>query len=289
MSLSRQKLKEYAAQLKISDIGVCTADDGQDLAPYLEGRRAPFCADAQRRLSPKLLLQDAKTVIMCVFNYYAGEQENANLSRYVWGRDYHTVIHEKLNALCAQIKSDEPGVETVIFADRSPLCDKYLAYRAGLGFWGENSLLIHPSFGSYIFLGGVVSNLELPTDRPLEGRCAGCHACRCACPAGAITDEGVDGFACVSYLTQKKGELSPVQEAVIRNAGKAWGCDICSEVCPHNAKPILTDIEEFRCGLHVHLARETAADEHEWQRLCADKAYTWRGRTVLMRNLDVLR
>lgn len=289
MSLSRQKLKEYAAQLKISDIGVCAADDGQDLALYLEGRRAPFCADVRHRLSPGLLLQDAKTVIMCVFNYYAGEQENANLSRYVWGKDYHTVVNEKLNALCARIKRDEPGVESVVFSDSSPLCDKNLAYRAGLGFWGKNSLLIHPVFGSYIFIGGIVTNLELCTDQPLEGRCAGCHACRRACPAGAITDEGVDGFACVSYLTQKKGELSPEQKAMIRGAGKAWGCDICSEVCPHNTKPILTDIEEFRCGLNACLERKMLANPDEWQRMCAGKAYTWRGRTVLMRNLDLLR
>lgn len=283
MSCAREELNKYASQLKISDVGICAAEELPQLRHYLKGRTAPFCAPLEQRLSPSSLLRGAKSIIMCAFAYYAGERADSNISKYVWGLDYHLVIHEKLKALCDFVKNDFPDFQGAPFADTSPMCDKYLAYLAGLGFWGENSLLIHPVFGSYFFIGGIVTNLELSPDQPLDMHCARCHACWAACPAGALGENGVDGFACASYLSQKKGSLSEKQQRTLQRSGKVWGCDICSEVCPHNSNVGITDIVEFRENLIFRLTREMVNRPEQY----ANRAYAWRGKETLLRNIEL--
>lgn len=289
MNSIEQKIKAYAKRILISDIGVCKAREFSELEEVLASRPAPFCRPAKERISPFLLLSCAKSIIMCIFNYYAGENEGANLSKYVWGKDYHLVVTEKLTKLCDFLKKEVPDFKGVPFVDTSPMCDKYLAYQAGLGFFGNNGLLINPKFGSYVFIGGIVTNLELTPSVPLENVCLGCGACIRACPAGAIGKNGVDGFRCASYIAQKKGELLPEEKDCLKKTGKVWGCDICSEVCPHNASPIYTQIKEFATNLTYSIDKEQTLNEAEFKSKFSDKAFSWRGAKIIRRNLQCIK
>ena len=293
MTNIKQKLHTYAKSLNISDIGVCDAREYTELLPRLM-RQIPFAVSADKRISPSQLLDGAKSVIMCAFNYYTGDSNdtsgnaNANLARYARGKDYHNVVTAKLDALAAAIQADYPDMKAAAFCDNSPMCDKYLAYLAGLGFWGRNSLLIHPVFGSYTFIGGIITDLYIEADMPLEQKnCSGCgnfERARCAatCPAKAITADGVDAFACVSRLTQKKGTLTECETAAIQQCGNVWGCDICADVCPHNAGVPVTDINEFLNNLIYTLDKDTLLDTD-----LTGRAFAWRGKDVLMRNIEL--
>ena len=282
----RKKLDEYAKKLKISDIGVCEARIYDELCDVLDKYDTPFTAPTQRRISPFEFVKNARSVIMCVFNYYTEGDDDCNLSRYVWGCDYHEVVKDKLEKLCTLLKDDFGDFEHYIFCDDSPLCDKHLAYLAGLGFVGKNHLLIHPKYGSYVFIGGIVSELELPFDKPLQNLCMDCGLCQQKCPAHAF-DNGFDAHLCASYIMQKKGELSAKEKQIIKLAHKAWGCDECSLACPHNAHPIVTDIEQF-CIKSRNIDDKSISDDESFLNFSKGRAFAWRGRAVLARNLDVL-
>lgn len=278
-------LLKYAAELKISDTGVCKARVYDELGAILTAYKTPFTAAAEKRISPFDHVPNASSVIMCVFNYYMGSHEG-NLSKYVYGTDYHTVIRAKLSALCDRLEGHFGAFSRYIFCDTSPLCDKYLAYLSGLGFFGDNHLLIHPVYGSYIFIGGIVTDLELEYNEPLGRECAHCGKCAEMCPGG-VFDGGFDIFKCASYLQQKKGELSEQQKEIIRRCGNVWGCDVCSDVCTHNKNVPVTDIDEFKV-ISSDLPRTELENFGSENSASYNRAFTWRGRRILERNLDIL-
>jgi len=283
----KQKLHTYAKSLSISDIGVCDAREYTELLPRLD-KETPFSALPSKRISPSQMLDGAKSIIMCVFNYYAGEKEDANISKYARGMDYHKVVPSKLDALIAAMWADYPNMKAVAFCDNSPMCDKYLAYLAGLGFWGRNSLLIHPTFGSYTVIGGIITDMYIEADTPMEQQtCSGCggfeHArCVQACPAKAIGQDGIDAFKCISLCMQKKTVPSEEMLAAIRQCGNAWGCDICADVCPHNEHVPLTEISEFSQDLIYTLDKDTLPNMD-----ITARSFAWRGKDILMRNIDI--
>lgn len=282
----KEKIKQYAKQLNISDTGICRARVYTELSDILVRYETPYVPPVQKRLSPFEFVPDAKSVIMCAFNYFSGSG-TGNISKYARGADYHRVIKGKLERLCGRIK-EELGREFshFIFCDNSPLCDKYLAYLSGLGVFGENRLLIHPVYGSYIFLGGIVTNLELDEDKPLSGGCAKCGKCAAACPGDAIAC-GFDASRCASYLLQKKGALSSAEREIVRRCGMVWGCDICIDVCPHNKNVPATDIEEF-CAKIYSLEKEQLLSGKDFKNNFKDSAFSWRGREVLLRNIEII-
>lgn len=283
MSNIREQLSEYAKSLHISDIGICEARVYDELFPRLAGP-IPFSAMPEERISPFDIMPDAKSIIMCVFSYYSGNHPG-NIAKYARGKDYHKVVPAKLNAMVELLKPSYPDMQSYIFCDNSPMCDKHLAYLAGLGFWGKNSLLIHPIFGSYIFIGGIITDVEIPTDKPLNhAYCSDCGKCAALCPAGAISGNGIDGFACVSHLTQKRGVLKPCEVKAVKGSGSAWGCDICADVCPHNAHAAVTGLTEFKDDLIYSISTQALADKQ----LYAHKAFAWRGEAVLRRNLEII-
>lgn len=281
----KEKLKQYAKELKISDIGVCAARVYPELCDILSSYDTPFTAPPEQRVSPFDFVPGAKSIIMCAFNYFSGRAPG-NVSKYARGMDYHTVVREKLAALCTRLEADIGAFAHYIFCDTSPLCDKYLAYQAGLGIFGRNHLLIHPVYGSYIFLGGVVTDLPLAADAPLQGGCTGCGRCAAACPGQAFA-HGFDAALCASYLLQKKGALSEEEQAVVKRAGMAWGCDICSDVCPHNVSVPVTDIEEFRPTLY-DLRPDGLRADAAFRTEYGGHAFAWRGRKTLLRNAEIV-
>lgn len=281
----KEKLKQYAKELHISAIGVCEARVYPELYDILASYDTPFTAPPEQRVSPFAFVPGARSVIMCAFNYFCGRTPG-NVSKYARGTDYHTVVRDKLSALCARLEADAGAFERYIFCDTSPLCDKYLAYQAGLGVFGRSHLLIHPVYGSYIFLGGIVTDLPLAADAPLEGGCAGCGRCAAACPGRAF-EYGFDAARCASYLLQKKGALSEEEQAVVERAGMAWGCDVCSDVCPHNQSVPITDIDEFRPTLY-DLRPDNLRSDADFRTEYGGHAFAWRGRKTLLRNAEIV-
>lgn len=227
------------------------------------------------------------SAVVCLFPYYM-RFEKGNLSRYAAVRDYHAVCLDYLQRL-QQAAGLPCPVEK--FADISPYCDVELAWRAGLGVIGKNGLLINQAYGSYVFIGYLVlDGVFLEPDKPLPGGCAGCNACVRACPGNALGQNGIAVERCLSAITQKKGELTAEETGALRRGGLIWGCDRCSEVCPHNRGVRETPLPEFREEIKPFLRPEEleGLSEREFRKKFSDRAYTWRGKKVLVRNLDIL-
>lgn len=241
-------------------------------------------------LRPKLLNcralsrlpEGAKTVIAAVFPYLLDEQiyKGSNVSKYAVVRDYHSVVGERLDEAARELKILFPGEDFVPFTDNSPVPEVAAALSAGLGAAGDNGLLIHERFGSFVFIGEIVTTLQLPFEEKEPKTCLHCGRCASACPSGAITEKGVDPVKCLSAVTQRKGELTLREEELIRESGCAWGCDVCQNVCPLNKKAEPTDMEEFKSDpVPVVL---TGCELN-------GRAYEWRGRKVIERNLSLFK
>ena len=172
----------------------------------------------------------------------------ANISMHAWGRDYHKVVREILDKIGRQLSKHIENFKYVPFTDTGPLADRYLAYLAGLGFYGRNNFIINEKYGSYVFIGYMLTNYPFEPDKPLNATCLGCGQCIENCPGSAIpeNDKGLVVEKCVSYITQKKGSLTDDEKSLLRSTGMVYGCDICQLSCPHNRKAAETPIPEFR-------------------------------------------
>ncbi len=285
MSLTNKKVKQLAAALGISDTGICSAARDDSLLARLLDTNTPFVGDAQNRIAPTQMLSDAQSVIVCAFSYANPAPEKVNLSRYVWVKDYHTVVKSYLERLLTTLQAADASVQGYIFTDNSPLCDKALAYRAGLGYFGKNSLLIHPRLGSFFFIGGIVTDVKLEADSPLTDTCGSCTACEKACPAQICGTGKLDGYKCISYLQQKKGALTETEEELIAKSGSAWGCDICQNICPKNQNLPQTTIPEFT---KTDGFLPPQLSEEEFRANYKDRAFHWRGYKTMQRNLALL-
>ncbi|MFM9957399.1 MAG: tRNA epoxyqueuosine(34) reductase QueG [Phycisphaerales bacterium] len=171
----------------------------------------------------------------------AESNTTGRIARYAHGDDYHDVIKTRLHALCDQLRTEHPTHDFRAFVDTAPVHERELAVRAGLGWIGKNTLLINPRKGSWLFLGGVLTTLELAhPSPPLAGgepdHCGTCTRCIDACPTKAITPYSVDATRCISYLTiERRSETPPPKELAAGFGEWLYGCDICQEVCPHNS------------------------------------------------------
>jgi epoxyqueuosine reductase len=213
---------------------------------YLTDRRGPLRADV------RTLLPTAKSVV-CVGKLYNGpepystdfdEEGRAWISRYAWGEDYHGVLRAGLERLARQL----PECDWKVCVDTAPLLERALARRAGLGWIGKNTCLIHEGAGSWFFIGELLTSLELPPDAPPPDRCGSCTRCIDACPTTAIVPTGweqpawtVDARLCISYITIESRDAAPepIRPEVGRNV---FGCDICQDVCPWNrGAPVTAD------------------------------------------------
>jgi len=191
-----------------------------------------------KRLDPRLLVADAKSVISLTYNYYPEKvqrQDSYKISKYAYGQDYHFVIKDKLKTLLSLIQEEVGAVNGRCFVDSAPVLERAWAKKAGLGWTGKNSLLITPSKGSFYFLAQLIIDLPLEYDNPFKtDHCGTCTKCIDACPTKAILPNNtIDGSKCISYFTiELKGDIP--QEMKGRFADWQFGCDICQDVCPWN-------------------------------------------------------
>ena len=228
------------------------------------------------------LLPPEGSVILLLLPYYAGEFPGRNLARYALADDYHRIAGEILQSVASALQAAFPGESFLPFVDSSPIPEVEAGALAGLGFPGRNGQLITPWYGSLAFLAEIVTTLPLPQTGPREGSCGSCRRCLDRCPTGALTAAGLDKSRCRSYITQKKGELTPEEARQIRLGGLVWGCDICTDACPRNARPAVTTIPRLGQDLVPVLTPDNLPA------LIGRKSYGWRGEGVLRRNLAIL-
>ncbi len=195
------------------------------------------------RLNPAGLLEGCRTVISIAFPYFrAGQLRSPLFADYALGDDYHEALRGRLEGVCEALRKLVPGSQTRICVDSAPILERSWAVEAGVGFIGLNRQLIVPGVGSKVFLCEILWTAELPPDAPCTECCVGCGKCVRSCPAGALSGEGVDARRCLSALSvEHRGELPEGT----RFHGRICGCDICQDVCPHNATPPAHVIPEF--------------------------------------------
>ncbi len=226
-----------------------------------------------------------RSVIVFLVPYYSGE--TVNISRYSASLDYHMALRELADGLIDRLKAEFPDASFRAYGDHSPINEVSAALISGLGIIGDSGLLINEKYGTYIFIGDIVT--DIPPDiigavEPGEVRtCSHCGACRRACPTGVLRGDGED---CLSAITQRKGELTHQECEMMRKYNTVWGCDICQTACPHNRSPILTPIEFFYKDRIPHLTSDILAsmDKTEFMQ----RAFAWRGRKTVERNLELL-
>ncbi len=238
-------IKSEAKRLGFLSCGISKAGFLEEEAPRLEnwlnknrqGEMAYMENHFDKRLNPKLLVEDSKSVISLLLNYFPSETQNEEsfkISKYAYGQDYHIVIKQKLNELLHSIQTEIGEVSGRAFVDSAPVLDKAWAAKSGLGWIGKNSNLITQKVGSFYFIAELIVDLELEYDYATTDHCGTCTACIDACPTEAIVAPYVvDGSKCISYFTIELKENIPLEMKGKFNDW-AFGCDICQDVCPWN-------------------------------------------------------
>ncbi len=223
------------------------------------------------------LPEQPKSIFVVLFPYLLEEDvyTDPRLSRYAVPKDYHLLCTEKLSAMCSQLQTMFSENRFVAFADASPVPEVYAAACAGLGVVGKNGLLLTEQYGSWVFIGEIVTDLALPCNAMPPQECCGCNACVSACPTGALSATGFCAERCLSHISQKR-KLTQSDILLLRENTVLWGCDRCQLACPQNKKAHVSFDDSFR-----NSAKSTVT-ENDPQR-----AYAWRGDAIL-RNLALL-
>ena len=297
----KQKLIAYASEIGIDKIGFASAEPFSKLhSILLQHRELGYESgfeekELKKRVNPSLSLADAKSLIAIAIAYPTRISEPPSstegnyrgfIARSAWGIDYHVLLRQKLEQLGDFLKRLVPTAEYIFMTDTGVLSDHAVAERAGLGWIGKNSLLLTEEFGSYVYLGELVTNIRFPEDHPLEKQCGECTICFERCPSSAIVRPGqVNAKKCLSYISQRKDKLEDYWQEKLGN--RLYGCDTCQIVCPKNkginfthqqeafpapelAKPLLKPILTLSNKEFITTFGKTAAG--------------WRGKKTLQRN-----
>lgn len=255
----KAKIKNKANELGFFYCGFSTADFLEEEAPKLEswlknnhhGKMKYMENHFDKRLDPRLLVDDAKTVISLLFNYSTNESpyedSSFKISKYAYGTDYHFVVKERLKDLYSYVNEIVGDVNGRFFVDSAPVMDRAWAKKSGLGWQGKNTNLIHPKEGSFFFIAELIIDYKIEPDGPIKDYCGNCTKCIDACPTDALfRPYEIDASRCISYLTiELKDELIPRE---FENKMDNWifGCDICQDVCPWNKRAKNHDVIEFK-------------------------------------------
>lgn len=221
----------------------------------------------EKRVDPTLLVPGAQSVIMFTYNYYTSKKQRdftaPKIAMYAYGKDYHMIIRKKLNELKIKIDNEWGEITGRGFVDSAPILERDWAERAGVGWKGKNSLLIHPKRGSYFFLASMITALELPEDTPMKDYCGSCRKCIDICPTDAIAEDGylLNASKCISYLTIERKEEIPLE---FKGKMDNWmfGCDLCQQICPWNKFSAEHNEPQFEASPDL---LEKSRDE--WQKL----------------------
>ncbi|NLN15353.1 MAG: tRNA epoxyqueuosine(34) reductase QueG [Tissierellia bacterium] len=294
----KQYIIDKSKELNIDIIGFTTGEPLLDLKDYLEYRvknkiKTEFeVEDIERRIDPKLTFPNCKSIIVVGISYnldYKLEEQDVikgQLSKSSWGLDYHRVLRQKLEALIAEIEK-EVEFDYKYFVDTGPLVDRELAKNAKIGYYGKNCSIINKDYGSFIFIGYIMTDLELDiAEGVLESECGDCDLCIRACPTQAL--EGpyrVNPKRCISYLTQSKERIP--EELLPKMGTRIYGCDTCQLVCPKNKGVKKSKHGEFlpiKTGGFVDIGELLTMSNREFKDKYGSMAGSWRGKNILKRN-----
>jgi epoxyqueuosine reductase len=285
-------VKVNARELGFQLVGITPALPSESIGFYESWLDRGFGADMSYlsdhmplKEDPRSLLPGAASIVMVGLNYFQPPLARVKIARYALGRDYHRVLRQKLRRLAREL----PG-ESRVCVDSAPLLEREYAHRAGLGWFGKNTLLINSQRGSWFLIGSILTTAELVPDAPATGGCGTCRACIDACPTGAIVfADGrwqVDSRHCISYQTieNRAEEIGPTH-------GWVFGCDVCQEVCPFNmprdTQPLrasMTDETDFQPRDWPPASELASIEEAAWDTLTAGTAVRRSGHLGLQRN-----
>jgi epoxyqueuosine reductase len=240
-------LKQEAQRLGFDFVGIARAEYMEEEARHLEqwlnqgfqGEMQYLEGHFDKRVDPTLLVPGAKSVVSLLYNYATTDEQQdpaaPKISKYAYGADYHFVIKDRLKTLLSFVQAQIGEINGRCFVDSAPVLERDWAKRAGTGWVGKNTLLIHPKAGSYFFLAELILDLELDYDGPMKDYCGTCTRCIDACPTEAISPQGylLDGSKCISYLTIELRSALP-EDFQGKMDNWMFGCDVCQDVCPWN-------------------------------------------------------
>ena len=242
-ALDSATLKARARELGFDACGITSADPAQHANYYRHwsedgqaGEMQWLTRDPARRTDPRVVLPGARSLIVAGINYWQPQPPGrGRVARYALGDDYHPILLEKLEVLAGELR--QAGGEAKVYVDTGPVLEKPLAMRAGLGWQGKSTMLIHRRLGPWLLLGEIITSLELEPDAPEQDHCGSCARCLGACPTGAITAPyQLDARRCIAYLTiELKGSIPEAMRPLIGD--RVYGCDECLDVCPWNRLP----------------------------------------------------
>ena len=294
----KEEIINLAKEIGISKIGFTTADDFDYLEKSLrlaveEGRNSGFeHKNIEERIKPKLSLDSAKTIISIAVAYPHKLKQQPQKTSYKrgkftpnsWGLDYHYVLQDKLDRLARGIEALTADFEYKGMVDTGALVDTAVAQRAGIGFIGKNGLVISKEFGSYMFLGELITNLDIEPDQPVDYGCGDCNRCVTACPTSCLIGDGsMDAKRCLSFQTQDKGVMDLEFRKKIKTV--IYGCDICQICCPYNKgldNPLATEIDPDLS--HPELLPFLELSNGQFKEKFGHVAGSWRGKNILQRN-----
>ncbi|MDJ0680918.1 MAG: tRNA epoxyqueuosine(34) reductase QueG [Xenococcaceae cyanobacterium MO_167.B52] len=284
MNLSSDRIKSQAKLIgfhKVGIVSVETQKEDSTINQLHHWLALGYQADMGWMANPKredirLVMPEVRSLICVALNYYTPHEhsdapEDGKISRYGWGRDYHKVMHQKLKELSQWLQNQQEGVKIRYYADTGAIQDKVWAQRAGLGWIAKNSNVITKEYGSWVFLGEILTNLELTPDQPHNQHCGTCTRCLEACPTDAIIKPFVvDANRCIAYHTIENREPEIPTEIATKLSGWVAGCDICQDVCPWNQRfaqeTDITDFQPYPWNIQPKLQELAQIEETEWDR-----------------------
>lgn len=297
----KSEIIQYAKEIGIDKIGFTTADPFVELEGRLQKHQQKGYASGfeekviEKRVDPKLTWPDARSIIAIALAYPSKIEELPDkregehrgfVARSAWGIDYHHVLRERLDRLGQFITSKVPEARLVSMVDTGVLSDRAVAERAGLGWVGKNCSLITPEFGSYVYLGEMITNLDFPADVPIENQCGDCTLCLDRCPTQAFVQPGqLNAKSCLAYITQVKEQIPEHYREKLGN--RIYGCDTCQQVCPYNRKVHFGHQKEFTPDHQLAkpaLLPLLSIGKKEFQQKWGPTAAAWRGKKPIQRN-----
>ncbi|MBV1820032.1 tRNA epoxyqueuosine(34) reductase QueG [Clostridium cochlearium] len=290
MEYKKKLILDYCMKLGLDTVGVTEIRKFKELESYLINRKQKGHENEfeEKDIEKRINLQDVcdwgKVIISIAFPYMFNFnfQEKIYFSKYTQGRDYHKVVGEYLKKICCFI--EYMGGKAQYFVDSNCLPERYIAKLCGIGFIGKNNMLITEKYGSYVFLGEIITDLCLPGDNEKDNKCGQCDLCLKACPTKSIKEKESNPNICLSYLTQKK-DLEDVWMNKLQ--GRLFGCDTCQRVCPFNKRVEKSPLMEFKpleFMEKVDLQELIYIDNKSFKEKYALSSCGWRGKNILKRN-----
>ncbi len=294
----RQYIIDKSKELNIDMIGFTDAEPFDNLRDYLMERKrldkqTEFEeTDIEKRINPKIVFPQCRSIIAIGISYNNDYKEKPDyklrgiISKSSWGIDYHIVLRSRMESLIDEIKK-MTNFTYQYFVDTGPLIDREIARRSGIGYYGKNCSIINDKYGSFIFIGYILTDLDIDVySTPKENECGDCNLCIKACPTGAL--EGafrVNPKKCISYLTQTKHNIP--YDLREKMGCKIYGCDTCQMVCPKNKGVFKPNHKQFipkDTKGYVDIEKLLYISKKEFDKIYGKMSGNWRGKNILRRN-----